>query len=302
METRRLEFLVELARYGSMRAVAERLNTTTSNVSQQIANLSRQVQTPLVEPHGRRIRLTSAGRRLADHAVGILAAVDAAQTDLDPAAEPSGVIRVAGFATAIRHVLLPTAAEIAHTHPSVELMIAEHEPAEAVDLLMLDRTDIALTYDYNLAPIQIDQTLAAQPLWTTPWSLGVPDGTAPPSSQDDAASVLRRFRHHDWIGNSRNTADEQVLRTLAAMADFTLKITHRADSLDLVEDLIGAGLGIGLLPADRKTPPSVRLLPLTNPPVLLRANLLNRRGQQTWPPLALLRNRITANSVKVGGA
>ena len=42
----------------------------------------------LMEPDGRRVRLTPAGRRLADHAVTILAAVDAARLDLDPEAEP----------------------------------------------------------------------------------------------------------------------------------------------------------------------------------------------------------------------
>ena len=44
----------------------------------------------LVEPDGRRVRLTPAGRRLAEHAVTILAAVEAARLDLDPGAEPAG--------------------------------------------------------------------------------------------------------------------------------------------------------------------------------------------------------------------
>ena len=80
------------------------MHVTTSTVSQQIAALAREAGTPLVEPDGRRVRLTPAGRRLADHAVTILAAVDAARLDLDPAAEPTGTVRVAAFATAFRPV------------------------------------------------------------------------------------------------------------------------------------------------------------------------------------------------------
>src|SRR4051794_1307438 len=144
--------LLELSRLGSMHEVAAELGTTTSSISQAIAALAREAGTPLIEPDGRRVRLTPAGHRLAEHAVTILAAVDAARLDLDPAAEPVGVVRVAGFATAIRRSLLPTIDDLAHTHPGVRLSVLEHEPPEALDLLARDDVDLTLTYDYNLAP------------------------------------------------------------------------------------------------------------------------------------------------------
>src|SRR5215470_10180525 len=90
METRRLELLAELSRLGSMCAVADAGGTTTSTVSQQIAVLSREMGAPLIEPDGRRVRLTPAGRRLAEHAVTILSAVETAHRDLRRGAEPSG--------------------------------------------------------------------------------------------------------------------------------------------------------------------------------------------------------------------
>ena len=85
-----MQVLLELSRLGSMRAVADQLGMTTSSVSQQIAKLAQETGTALVEPVGRRVRLTPAGRRLADHAVKILSAVEAARLDLDPAAHPAG--------------------------------------------------------------------------------------------------------------------------------------------------------------------------------------------------------------------
>src|SRR5690242_7286225 len=135
-----------------MRAVAEAFHLTTSTVSQQLAALAKEAGTTLSEPEGRRVRLTPAGRRLADHAVTILAAVDAARLDLDPDAEPSGTLRVGGFATGIRVSLLPILAELADTHPGVEVVVSEYEPVEAFGLLVDDKLDLALTYDYNLAP------------------------------------------------------------------------------------------------------------------------------------------------------
>jgi DNA-binding transcriptional LysR family regulator len=286
METRRLQLLLELSRLGSMRAVADEMDVTTSTVSQQIAVLAAEVGTSLVEPVGRRVRLTPAGRRLAEHAVTILAAVDAARLDLDPAAQPAGTLRTAGFATAIRRSLLPAVARLATTHPAVHLQIAEHEPLEALGLLARDAVDLALVYDYTLAPAALDRTVEATPLWSAPWGLAVPADTS--SSANDAVAVFAGQHGADWIVNSRNTADEDVVRILASMAGFAPRVVHRADSLDLVEDLIVAGLGVGLLPFDRPVAPGVRVLPLTDPDVRLRAYAVVRSGRVVWPPLALV--------------
>jgi hypothetical protein len=49
------------------------------------------------------------------------------------------------------------------------------------------------------------------------------------------------------------------------MGGFTPKIAHQIDSLDLVEDLVVAGYGIGLLPIGRPTDRGVKVLPLPTP-------------------------------------
>ncbi|SEQ02348.1 DNA-binding transcriptional regulator, LysR family [Microlunatus flavus] len=288
MDLRRLHLLLELSRLGSMRAVAETHALTTSTVSQQVAALAREVGTPLLEPDGRRVRLTPAGRRLADHAVTILAAVDAARVDLDPAAEPSGTVRVGGFATGIRASLLPVMADLARTHPAVRVSVGEYEPAEALALLAADDLDLVLTYDYNLAPVAVPATMAAVALWTTSWALAVPAGTSPPGHD------LAAWASHAWIVNSRNTADEDVVRTLGSLAGFVPRVRHRIDSLDLVEDLVLAGQGVALLPAGRRVREGISLVELRDPAVRLRAYAVTRLGRERWAPLRLLLDRLAA--------
>jgi len=293
MDTRRLGYLVELQRLGSMRAVADSLGTSTSTVSQQVAALAREMGTSLVEPSGRRVRLTPAGRRLAEHAVTILAAVEVARHDTDPGTEPIGTVQVAGFATAVHRALLPVVAALGRDHPLVQLVVHEHEPAEAFALLDADDVDLALTYDYNFAPAAAAPHLEVVPLWSTGWGLGVPANVSAPAPGDTLAA-FGAFRDDRWIGNSRNTADEVVLRTIASMAGFEPRIAHQADSLDLVEELILAGLGVGLLPADRPSRPGVRVLRLSDPPLTLRAYAVCRRGRSTWPPLRLVLGMLDA--------
>src|SRR6187200_1872588 len=186
------------------------MHTTTSTVSQQLAVLAREAGTALVEPEGRRVRLTPAGRRLADHAVTVLAALEAARLDLDPTAVPAGTVRVAAFATAVRRSLMPVLRVLADEHPDVQLQILEHEPAECLDLLAADDIDLALTYDFDLAPATFGPTLETFPLWDVDWGLGVP--ATDPAVRGSAAEVLGGYRDSPWIVNSRNDADFDAVR------------------------------------------------------------------------------------------
>lgn len=291
MDTRRLMFLHELSVLGSMRAVADVTGTSTSTVSQQIALLAHEMGTELVVPDGRGVRLTPAGARLAEHAATILASVRRARLDLDPTAEPNGTVRIAGYAGAIRSAVLPVIRELAHTHPRVRVEVHEHQPREALSLLAADEIDLALTYDYDLAPLTPQPALHSTELWTTAWGLGVPD-----DERAARARLLDRpiaeYRGATWIGNSRNTADEDALRILASIEGFEMRITHAADQLGLVQDLILAGMGVALFPEDRPLFPGVTRLPLTSPGVTLRAYLQLREGRDSWPALALIRDRI----------
>jgi DNA-binding transcriptional LysR family regulator len=295
MDLHRLRVLLELCRLGSMNAVAESMHTSTSTVSQQIATLAREVGTPLVEPVGRRVRLTPAGKRLADHAVTILAAVDAARLDLDPDAEPTGAVRVAGFATAIRRTLLPAVADLVVSHPGVEVRIHEYEPLEALDLITADDVDLALVYDYNLSPLSVNDEVLVRPLWEVPWGLGVPAAGRRTRKAADVPVDLSEYADSDWIVNSRNTADEEVVRTLASLVGFTPRVVHRIDSLELVEELIDAGRGVGVLPLDYPATRRVRVLPLADPGAALRAFAVVRRGREAWPPLRLVLERLACD-------
>jgi DNA-binding transcriptional LysR family regulator len=291
MDVRRLELLLALSRLGSMHAVSETLGVATSTVSQQIAALAKEVGAPLLEPDGRRVRLTPAGRRLAGHAVQILAAHEAARADFDPTSKPAGTVRVAAFHTAIRDTLLPVVHQLAAEHPAVRLEIQEQEPPEALAMLERDQVDLALSYDYNLAPASHDPALLLTPLWQGALCLAVPSrsrrttGTAP--------EVLAAFADRDWIVNSRHIGDEHVVRTLAALAGFEPHIAQRADSLTLVQEMILAGLGVALLPADYPRTAGISLRRLRNPEPRIRAHALTRRGRSSWPPLLLLLTLLT---------
>jgi DNA-binding transcriptional LysR family regulator len=109
-----------------------------------------------------------------------------------------------------------------------------------------------------------------------------------PGRPTDVAAYADRT----WIVNSRNTADEDAVRTLGALAGFAPRIAHQIDSLELVEDLIVAEYGVGLLPVGRPTGSGVTVVPLADPTVVLTAYAVTRTGRATWPPLRAVLDRL----------
>lgn len=173
------------------------------------------------------------------------------------------------------------------SHARPRPLVREHEPDEALACLAADEADLALTYDYDLAPAAVDPSLAATPLWTAVWGLGVPAPDAGPGERvESAPEVFARFGAYDWTVNSRNTADETVVRAIASTAGPTPSVTHRADSLGLVQDMIAAGLGVGLPPVGHPPRAGVRVRPPHSPAVRPRAYAVACRGHLSWPPIA----------------
>lgn len=286
MQPRRLRLLVELSARGTMRSVAEATGFTTSTVSQQLAALQDEAGVELFEPVGRLVRLTPAGRRLVRHAHTILGAIEAAHAELDDATDPSGDVRVAGFASSVRRGLIPAVSQLCESHPAVRLHIEEREPDESFALLRDDAVDIALVYDYNVAPRTFGDGLATVPLWETRFDLAVPM-QAPLEHVDLAA-----FRDTPWIVNSRGSDDESAVCRLCGTAGYAPMIRHYVDSLALVQQLVVAGLGVGLLAETEPRLPGVTLLPVNEPPVTQRAYACTRIGRDSWPPVRLVLERL----------
>ena len=204
-----------------MRAVADELGVTTSTVSQQIAALAGEVGTALIEPDGRRVRLTPAGRRLAEHAVTILAAVDAARARSRPGtpsrpapcASPGSPRRSAARCCPPSPRLATDAPRRAPADPRARAARGPRPARRATTV------DLALVYDYNLAPAALDRTVEATPLWSAELGPRGP-GRRVRRRRQRASRSSPRCRDADWIVNSRNTADEDVVRILASMAGF----------------------------------------------------------------------------------
>ena len=125
MDVRRLEFLRELSERGTVGAVADAMKVTPSAVSQQLKALEREAGYTLLEPAGRGVALTEAGRALARTATEIVTAVERAEGRWREFMEqPAGRVTLRTFPTG-GEMLLPGLLTRMAERPDVELVCTD---------------------------------------------------------------------------------------------------------------------------------------------------------------------------------
>jgi DNA-binding transcriptional LysR family regulator len=244
LDLARLRLLRELARLGTMTAVADALGQTSSAVSQQLAILEREARAPLLERIGRRVRLTAEGQRLAAHAETIMQAVEAAELDLRGAREvPDGDLEVATFPSFAKARLLPAVLRLRARWPGLKVTVREEEPIDSLDAVREGRRDLAIDFAYSLTPRGDALGLATFPILEEPVLLALPADRPGEGPVD-----LRDLAQADWIVGSRQSDDHRLAERACALAGFSPRIVHTIDDYDLMLRMVAAGLGVGFAP------------------------------------------------------
>ncbi|GHD17418.1 LysR family transcriptional regulator [Nocardiopsis kunsanensis] len=287
MDFTRLRLLVELGRLGTMAAVAEVTGMSTSAVSKHFAVLEREAGVPLIAPDGRRVRLTPAGRRLAEHAVEILARVEVARAEFEGEGEPVGRVHLVMY-TSAAPLVLPAVRRLREDHPGIEVDLTEYESEQALDLLQEGGADLGVVYQYSLLPRIFPETLTVHPIGTEGLLLSQPSAGA-----DSRTLTRRRLREHadaSWIASPFRSDEDALVQRMCADAGFTPRLVHRLDNLALIEDLVAAGLAVAVVPRlAATTRRGVAHAPLGELGGVRQVYLAGRTGGWAWKPI-----RVTA--------
>jgi DNA-binding transcriptional LysR family regulator len=256
LDVTRLRVLVAVARHGSVTAAAQALHYAQPSVSHHLARLEAETGSRLVQRVGRGIRLTEAGRMLADRAEEILGRLSAAEAELDAhTGLRAGRVRLAAFPSALGTFVPRAAAAFAAAHPGVDLRFTEAEPPEALRLLRSGDVEVALLFGHPDGDAPDLAGLRHETLRDEPTYLVVPADWPGDRPADHAG---RR-----WISGCERCRGH-LLRVCAA-AGFAPDIRFTTDDYVAVQRLVASGLGVTTLPGlalEAHRDPGVRAVPL----------------------------------------
>ncbi|GGY98164.1 transcriptional regulator [Streptomyces olivaceoviridis] len=290
----RLRLLRELKHRGTLAAVAAALSYAPSSVSQQLSQLETEVGVPLLEPVGRRVRLTEQAEILVAHTEAILERLERAEADIAASlSDLTGTLRVAAFQTAAL-ALVPTALGLLRDqHPRLRVHVTHMEPERALPALQARDFDLVLAEEYPGNPNPRPAELEQEDLLDDPLHLALPK-PAGTREADGPTAALRSLADHPWVMEPEGTAARHWAMTLCRNAGFEPDVRFETTDLLLHLRLVERQHAAALLPGLVWTgqPPTVTLRPLPRGQRTRRIFTVVRRGRGRHPAVRACREAL----------
>ncbi|MFF3276789.1 LysR family transcriptional regulator [Streptomyces chrestomyceticus] len=258
----RLRTLSAVARHGSVSAAADGLHVTTSAVSQQLTKLERETGQQLLAKNGRGVRLTDAGRLLADHAVRILSQVELAQAELEAhRGQAVGELRLGAFPTAARGLFPAALAGLRAEHPQLRPLLREMEPEASVRCVVRGDIDLGVVLDWHNRPLSLPEGLAKVPILNDPADVAMPADH--PLAHRDSVE-LAELADDEWVSWPQGEFCHDWLMFTLRSQGIEPRIAHMVEEHHTQLALIGAGLGVAVAPRLGRgpVPAGVRVVPV----------------------------------------
>jgi DNA-binding transcriptional LysR family regulator len=249
MELRRLRLLDELARLGTVAAVAEALAYSPSSVSVQLAELEREAGAKLLRRVGRNVELTPAGERLARHAAQALGADEAVRAELAAMSDaPRGRLRMTFVQTPALALLPGVLDRLADVAPDLQVDVVQLETASALDDLRSRAVDLVVGVEYDPVPVQRHRDVDRQDLLREDVLLALhPEHPAAPKRGPVRLAACEPVA---WASGHRGSGLDAVVRNVCnRLGGFEPDVRHRSNDAIVLSALVASGRAVTLLPA-----------------------------------------------------
>lgn len=258
MDIRQLEYFVHVAELGSFTRAASLLSIAQPALSRQVRLLEMELKQTLLYRNGRGVSMTDAGKRLVEHARGILQQVDRARDELArEAGTPVGRVTVAAPPSVEKFLTVPLVKSFRSRFPAANLAMIGGLSFYIQEWLVTGRIDIGIAYNPSPSPaLEIIPFLEEELFLICPGkAAGKP---ARSRRQADSGTLsLHDLPRHPLIIPSRPNAIRMRVETQLASLGLKPEVALEIDGVPAILDLVLEGYGHAVLPmnAIRGQPP-----------------------------------------------
>ncbi|WP_352244197.1 LysR substrate-binding domain-containing protein [Lentzea sp. NBRC 105346] len=251
----KLAVLRALAEDEHVTRAAERVGVPQPTVSRWLAELTQDLGTPVVVREGRRVRLTRAGRLLAEAAERAMTALEAGLRQVEEEVDPDKGRVVLGFLHMLGRERIPALVRgFREHHPHVRFGLVQNSRQVILEQLASTEIDLAL-----VAPPPEDPAFESAVLFEQQLIVIVPDTHRLATRQEVR---LIDLEDDDFILLEHGYGLRQITDEMFADAGFTPKIAFESQEIETVRGLVAAGLGVAVLTHADPAPEGLVELPL----------------------------------------
>ncbi|MCL2584348.1 MAG: LysR family transcriptional regulator, partial [Streptosporangiales bacterium] len=257
----RLRQFAVVAREQHLTRAAEILGVPQPTLSRSIARLESELGVPLFTRPGRSIRLTRHGVFLYEYSERILPPLTSVLSRLVGEADPARGRVALGFLHTLGTDAVPRLLRgFRASHPEVRFALVQGGSEALLARLRDGELDVYLT-----APLPEGPGMIARPLDDQRIDLFVPAGH--PFARRRGGVRLEEAADEDFIFMEPGYGLRAITDDLCRAAGFEPRIAFEGEEADTARGLVGAGLGVSLLPATAASlsDPAVAAVRITEP-------------------------------------
>jgi DNA-binding transcriptional LysR family regulator len=250
VELFQLRYFEAAARLGNFSRAADEVCVSQPSLSLQIANLEREIGTPLFVRQGRSVRLTDAGATLQEYAERMLSLErESLRAVRAIVGLERGRLSVWTLPTPGQHLLPAALARFRVAYPGVEILLHEAVPARAVaEAVAAGRADLGILHlPYGVFGLSERVLLTEELVLVVAENHPLTRRTGPPT--------LAELADEDFVWVPQGNTPEHPFYAACVAAGFTPRIACISGSAQGMQALAAAGLGIALLPRLALNPP-----------------------------------------------
>jgi DNA-binding transcriptional LysR family regulator len=261
LHSRMLRYLDEVARAGSIRKAADRLNVASSAINRQILALEAELGTPIFERLRKRLRLTATGELLIGHVRQTLREHERVRARIeDLRGLRHGRITVATMSGLAGSILPRIISGFCARHSRVQIVVTVLPVADIVTALSNGEVDLGLGFDLPSDP-------ALRTVAGFECKLGAVVGPKHPLAARSSVSLSVCLGYPIILAQSGLTLRD-VLDN--AFARSTIKVTPvlETNAIELIKRVSALDLGVGFLNivdvAEERRRSEIAFIPLTD--------------------------------------
>lgn len=240
LHSRRLRYIDEIARSGSIRKAANRLNVASSSINRQILAIEEEIGSPIFERLPRGLRLTAVGELFVEHIRSVLKDYERLQTRVSGLKLPQmGQVSIVTTTGLCAGPLADVMAKFLDQHPRTKLFVSHDGPGQLINPVLTGEVDLGL--GFNMPATPGIRALA---------SFEVPLGAvvSPMHALADKKEVsLSQISMSPMVLPSADSSLRRVINLALSPLNTPIQSVLETSSQEMIKKLVKSGTGISFM-------------------------------------------------------